>query len=92
MKLSSVLAALMLLASSCCKVSSGFSFVVVGGLLVCSGCSVGVSALVGVGYWDAFVIGCGSLSVAWQVARYCRSTYSKFAINKYQVSLYLWRL
>ena len=91
MKLSSVLAALMVLASSCCKVSSGFSFVV-GGLLVSSDCSVGVSALVGVGYWDAFVIGCGSLSVAWQVARYCRSTYSKFAINKYQVSLYLWRL
>ena len=27
-----------------------------------SDCSVGVSALVGVGYWDAFVIGCGSLS------------------------------
>ena len=56
-----------------------------------SDCSAGVSALVGVGCWDAFVIGCGSLSVALQVARYCRSTNSKFAIKKYQVSLYLWR-
>ena len=81
MKLSSVLAALMVLASSCCKVSSGFSFVV-------GGCWCLLIARLVCRRWWGSVIGMPS----WLDVVHCRSTYSKFAIKKYEVSLYLWRL
>ena len=81
MKLSSVLAASMLLASSCCKLSSGFTFVV-------GGCWCLLIALLVCRRWWGSVIGMPS----WLDVVHCRSTYSKFAIKKYEVSLYLWRL